>query len=358
MVLVYGDKIQAVSESAHTPEEVRSTLAEIQRSIERRGLLIEHVASSVGVSPSYLQSCLTGRRNLAPSRLVIASRETGVEFTSLAAALDRMVGGTTHLRVSRAAQAYDCSYCGSEIRRSDEYVRLEPSGLTNQAGPVQRFCRSCSELARWLQRLPRRPRRAAERVISTAPDDRQLLLAFAQHVKPTSVRLVDITSTIAAKILANPAGLFELSPSQFEELVLDRLSAMGLHARPVGGGTYRRDGGIDIIFTPPRTFAFPFIGAVQVKHRRDPSNKVGPEPLRELMGVMAAQRFFAAGMIVTNTSFTPDAKDFASRSQSLLRLRDFNDLMRWVADNFLDEAEWRELPTRVQLCEGIWVDLI
>jgi hypothetical protein len=97
---------------------------------------------------------------------------------------------------------------------------------------------------------------------------------------------------------------------------------------------------------------------VQVKHRRDPSSKVGPEPLRELMGVMATHRFFSAGMIVTNTSFTPDAKHFASRSQSLLRLRDFNDLMRWVADNFLDEAEWRELPTRVQLCEGIWVDLI
>jgi hypothetical protein len=349
--------IQSVSKSVHTPEEVRSTLADIRQSIERRGLLIDRVALSVGVSPAYLQSCLSGKRSLAPSRLVIASREAGIEFTRVAAALGKIVGGTTQLRVSRAARAYNCSYCGSEIRRNDEYVRLEPSGLSNQAGAAH-FCRSCSELARWLQRLPHRPRRAAEHMISTAMDDRQLPLAFARHVKPTYVQLVDITSTLAAKILANPAELFELSPPQFEELVVDRLSAMGLDARPVGGGTYRRDGGIDIIFTPPKTFPFPFIGAVQVKHRRDPSSKVGPQPLRELIGVMATNRFFAAGMIVTNTSFTPDAKDFASRNQSLLRLRDFHDLMRWVADNFLDDAAWRDLPTRIQLCEGISVDLI
>jgi restriction endonuclease Mrr len=213
-------------------------------------------------------------------------------------------------------------------------------------------------LARWLQHPPTSPTPGdRQRPASAATDDRQLLLPFALHVKTTYVQLVDITSTLSAKILANPAELFELSPPQFEELVLDRLSVMGLHARPVGGGTYRRDGGIDIIFTPPRTFPFPFIGAVQVKHRRNPSNKVGPEPLRELMGVMAAQRVFAAGMIVTNTGFTPDAKDFASRSQSLLRLRDFHALMRWVADNFLDDAEWRELPTLVQLCEGVSIDL-
>jgi len=125
----------------------------------------------------------------------------------------------------------------------------------------------------------------------------------------------------------------------------------------VGGGAYRRDGGIDIIFTPRKSFPFPFVGAVQVKHRRDPHSKLGPETLRELMGVMATHRLFAAGMVVTNTTFTPDAKDFASRSQSMLRLRDFHDLMRWVADNFTDDAEWREMPKRIELCEGIIVDL-
>jgi hypothetical protein len=62
-------------------------------------------------------------------------------------------------------------------------------------------------------------------------------------------------------------------------------------------------------------------------------------------------------MIVTNTSFTADARDFAARAPALMRLRDFSDLMRWVADNFVDDAEWREIPRRIQLCEGIFVDV-
>jgi hypothetical protein len=323
-------------------------LSEIRQSIERRGLSINHVASVVGLSPSYFQACLDGTRRLAPSRLVVACREAGINFTPVAATLDSVIGGTSYLRVSRAARAYECSYCRSPIRQGDEYVRLEPFGPTRQAGAeVLHFCRTCAVVAQWIQPFP----------TSDGTEDRQLLLPFAQHVKPSCVRLVDISSTLSAKILANPAELHNLSPPQFEELVLDRLIAMGLHAHPVGGGTYRRDGGIDIIFTPPKTFPFPFIGAAQVKLRRDPQSRVGPEPLRELMGVMAAHRFFAAGMIVTNTSFTPDARDFALRSGSMLRLRDFNDLMRWVADNFIDDAEWREIPRQVQLCEGITINL-
>jgi hypothetical protein len=208
-------------------------------------------------------------------------------------------------------------------------------------------------LAGWTQPIPG----IATTETATTNDSQQLLLPFAQHVKPTCVHLVDISSTLSARILANPHELLQLNPPQFEQLVLERLCAMGLDAHPVGGGTFRRDGGIDIVFTPPRTCPFPFLGAVQVKHRRDPHTKVGPEPLRELLGVMAAHRFFAAGMIVTNTTFTADAKDFATRSQSVLRLRDFKDLMRWVADNFTDDAEWRELPKRIQLCDGISIDL-
>jgi transcriptional regulator with XRE-family HTH domain len=351
------------------PAELQSTLAEIRQSIERRGLSTSQLASVVGISPSYLQSCLSGRRRLAPSRLVAACRELGIQFASVAAVLDRMVGENTYLRVSRAAQPYTCFYCGSTIRRNDEYVRLEPFGT-----PVQHFCRSCSVSARWLQSShslredQNRSSDARNHILvhrhqppppnnSTATDDRQLLLPFSQHVKPTCVQLVDISRALSAKILANPAELCNLTPVQFEDFVLDRFSAMGLHAQPVGGGTYRRDGGIDIIFTPPKTFPFPFIGAVQVKHRRDFSSKLGPQPLRELMGVMAAHPFFAAGMIVTNTSFTPDAREFASHAQSMLRLRDFHDLMRWVADNFTDDAEWRELPRRIQLCDGVFVEL-
>lgn len=333
---------------ADVSETVRTILAEIRGGMERRALSAADIAPAVGVSSSYFESCLSGARRLATSRLVLACREVGISFKSVAATLDQLVGQTNYLRMSRAARPYTCSYCGSAINQGSPYIRLEPFGPTRQAGaPILYFCQSCSNLASWMQPVTNLP----------TTDDRQLSLPLAEHVKETRIQLIDVSSPLSSRILSNPDELHRLSPSQFEEFVLDRLHAMGLKAYPVGGGTFRRDGGIDIIFTPVKSYPFPFLGAVQVKHRRDPHSKLGPDPLRELLGVMAANRFFAAGMIVTNTTFTPDAKDFATRCQPVLRLRDFGDLLRWVAENFTDDAEWREIPKRIQLCEGISIDL-
>jgi transcriptional regulator with XRE-family HTH domain len=330
-------------------EAVRPILAEIRSGMKRRSLSGADLASAVGISSSYFESWLSGTRRLAASRVVLACREVGIPFRSVAATLDLLVGDTNYLRISRAARPYICSYCDSAIDQGNPYVRLEPFGPARQTGaPVLYFCRSCSNLAGWIQ--------SATNI--RIADDRQLLLPLAEHVKETRVQLIDVSSPLLSRLLNNPDELHHLNPSQFEEFVLDRLHAMGLKAYPVGGGTFRRDGGIDIIFTPAKPYPFPFLGAVQVKHRRDPHYKLGPDPLRELLGVMAAHRLFSAGMIVTNTSFTPDAKDFAMLCQPILRLRDFKDLTRWVAENFADDAEWREMPKRIQLCEGVSVDLI
>ncbi len=328
------------------PEQLAAILSRIRASIDSRALSADEIASSVGVSPSYLQSRLAGKRRLAASRLVVACREAGIEFSAIAATLDITVGRTTYLRQTRAARPYQCSYCRSTIRQSEVYVRLQPFPARETGAEVLYFCRSCCVLGNWLQESGREAK----------SDDQQLILRFAQHIKPTRVQLVDISDATWTKILANPDELYHLNPPQFEEFVLERLRAMGLDAQPVGK-TFRKDGGIDIIFTPPRTFPFPFLGAVQAKHHRDPRYKVGPRPVREFEGVLASNRLFAAGMIVTNTSFTPDAKDFAMRSQSNLRLRDFQDLRRWICDNFTDDAEWREIPSRIQLCDGILIDL-
>ena len=108
------------------PDRLGTILARIRASIEHRALSADQIAYSVGVSPSYLESCLAGKRRLAPSRLVIACREVGIDFSSVAATLDGIVGETTLLRQTRAARLYECSYCGSAIRQSDVYVRLGP----------------------------------------------------------------------------------------------------------------------------------------------------------------------------------------------------------------------------------------
>lgn len=346
-------------ESAETSEIVRQTVTEARRLLTIQQISVESVANSIGVSASFLNACFQGDRKLALVRLVQVCRIAGLTFKSVTPAIDALAGGTNYLRASRAANSYECSYCGGRIHRHNLYIRLEPFGPTRQSGaPVQYFCESCSSLAGWIQSpLPSIADALEENNAIGMNGGSQLVLPFASHVKETRVELVDLTASLSAKILANPNELFALSPSQFEELVLDRLTAMGLKVAPVGGGTFRRDGGIDIIFTPPRSFPVPFLGAVQVKHRRNPGTTLGPTSLRELAGVLSAQKHFAAGMIVTNTSFSPDARDFATRIGSTLRLRDFQDLMRWVAGNFVDDEEWREMPKAIELCSGLTIPI-
>jgi hypothetical protein len=64
-------------------------------------------------------------------------------------------------------------------------------------------------------------------------------------------------------------------------------------------------------------------------------------------------------LLVTNTSFTKDAVWAATqeRNASFLRLRDFNDLKRWLEDRFGDERDWREIPDRIELAPGVVVEI-
>jgi hypothetical protein len=63
----------------------------------------------------------------------------------------------------------------------------------------------------------------------------------------------------------------------------------------------------------------------------------------------------AAGLLVTNTSFSPDAEWYAREHAKLIRLRDFNDIKRWLFNNFTDDAEWREIPSSIEVCPGVIV---
>jgi restriction endonuclease Mrr len=149
--------------------------------------------------------------------------------------------------------------------------------------------------------------------------------------------------------------IHRITPEQFEEFICDRLSAMGLEPKRVGH-TNRKDGGVDIVFWPRSSSAFPFLGAAQVKHHRDPSAKEGPPNVRDFAGVLAGH-VFNAGILVTNTSFSADAQWFAREHARLLRLREFKDIRRWMFDIFDDDAEWREIPKSIELCPGLVIDL-
>jgi hypothetical protein len=187
--------------------------------------------------------------------------------------------------------------------------------------------------------------------LSPAVDEQLRLPLFA----PFRVELVGIGSFLSEQILKEPSRLYQVSPDEFEEFVCDRLFAMGFELRQVGA-TNRKDGGVDILFWPRLSGAFPFLGAAQIKHHRNPNTKEGPKTVREFAGTIAGHPF-NAGLLVTNTCFSPDAEWFAREHAKLLRLRGFNDIRRWLLNNFSDEAEWREIPKSIELCPGVVINI-
>jgi hypothetical protein len=101
---------------------------------------------------------------------------------------------------------------------------------------------------------------------------------------------------------------------------------------------------------------FPFLVAVQTKHHRNRNWKTGPSPVREFQALIQKQPF-QAGLLVTNTSFTANARWEGEHRAHLVRLRDFEDLTRWIVGDFLDSAESREIPDFIEYAPGrrIWI---
>src|SRR5258708_5194780 len=97
------------------------------------------------------------------------------------------------------------------------------------------------------------------------------------------------------------------------------------------GATRQADGGIDMVVCPRET-VFPYLLAVQVKSHR--SGRPTPvSAVRDFAGAVLAQPV-KGGVLVTNTTFTPDARWFADQRKHIVQLRDFDDLSRWIRDDF------------------------
>ena len=182
----------------------------------------------------------------------------------------------------------------------------------------------------------------------------QLDLPFDELlIQPIRVELVDVSQVLLERLRLAPDEIYRISEEQLEELVCERLAAMGLEARRTGG-TNRKDGGIDIFFW--NGGPFPILGAAQVKHHRTWNRSNGPDVIRDFCGVLATHPF-QFGVVITNTTFTADARWFANHQQGLIRLRDGKDLRKWIADGFVTDELWRTVPAKIELCPGVEIDI-
>lgn len=203
-------------------------------------------------------------------------------------------------------------------------------------------------------------RKTALEFLDSLDDKRQLPLGFELTRNgflkfPPRVELVDISPQILRLLSGEPERLRDATPAFFEDLICDRLEAMGYNLVRVGASAFSKDGGVDILAWPQANVV-PYLMAVQVKHTSLSNRKMGPQPVRDLLGTVQTHGF-NVGLLVTNTTFTPDALWIAEQRPFLVQLRDFEDLRRWLRNDFLQEHEWRDLPSQIELCPGVVINL-
>lgn len=102
--------------------------------------------------------------------------------------------------------------------------------------------------------------------------------------------------------------LSQIDWREFELLVTDYFRRQGFLAHLNGGGG--ADGGVDVVLQKGQDHYL-----VQCKHWR--ALRVGVQTVRELYGLMAAQRM-AGGFVVTSGEFTAEARNFAQGREIVL----------------------------------------
>lgn len=257
--------------------------------------------------------------------------------------------GKATLRIHPLLDVPLCSSCKSA--RADKY------GYITKTRTLQEFRLRVTEL----ETLPRHEvdnphyKSGPPMQLFLLPSVKELAERKWGSSEPYIVTLAEFGPEQMEWLLADSERLKHLSPERFEYFVADRLECMGFGVQLVGH-TNQRDGGVDII-AYPKTVSFPFLLAVQVKHRRS-DRKIGAPDVRNFHSVLSsANGPFSLGILVTNTTFTADAQWFADNNSALLRLRGIQDLRRWLKEDFANEHEWREIPDEVVLGPSIRIKI-
>lgn len=176
-------------------------------------------------------------------------------------------------------------------------------------------------------------------------------LGLVQSPKAAIVKVVDVSSSLEQLLREDPTYLRRLSPTEFEHFVADRLRRMGFEVTLVGG-TFAPDGGIDLVASRHVPGVGPFLIAGQIKHHAG-GRKTDRTAVDRLLSWQGSE--FQLGLLVTNTEFTRHALWAAQqdRNRTFLRLRDFDDLKRWIEGDFWCEEDWIQIPDEVEVAPGI-----
>jgi restriction endonuclease Mrr len=124
----------------------------------------------------------------------------------------------------------------------------------------------------------------------------------------------------------HPQKMYQLEPRKFEELVAAILKDLGYSIELTA---HSADGGVDIFATQKSKIGEVLL-IVDCK-RYAAVNHVGVEIVRALYGICEQLRASMA-MVATTSFFTRPAQEFQRTASHRLSLKDYNDLVSWLAD--------------------------
>ncbi|MDP1989532.1 MAG: restriction endonuclease [Syntrophales bacterium] len=134
-----------------------------------------------------------------------------------------------------------------------------------------------------------------------------------------------LSTQLLEELAKRPKLMYQLEPRKFEELVAKLLEDQGCDVTLT---KRTRDGGYDL-FGSMKTGPTEVVFLAECK-RYSPENKVGVELVRNLYGVTEIHKA-NLGLLITSSTFTPDAQQEKIRIGPRISLKDYEDLKIWLA---------------------------
>lgn len=167
-------------------------------------------------------------------------------------------------------------------------------------------------------------RKLFDQVVNSLSDDDVLQQTMTEDELYGLFGLKKHTPVQNSHITNQASDFHSLSPREFEIYVGDLFSRMGYSTKVT---KETNDGGVDIYAKLQKSSQTEHV-IIQCKHKEDPRSSVDVQKIRELFGVLSADRKLTTAILVTNGRFSRGAVEFALKNG--VELIDGHKLQRYV----------------------------
>jgi restriction system protein len=209
------------------------------------------------------------------------------------------------------------------VLKSASNFSLDPADLTRLANAVNGYPLALQLIASLVRTND--PGEIARLLAGNFYDLSDLVSAPSSEIidiaKPV---IISASEALVRNLQKRPEDLLRISPRNFEMVLAELLTDMGWEVELTKA---TRDGGKDILAYMNTSIGRLLCLVEAKKYRKD--RKIGVDLVRTLYGTLCDYQANSA-MMVTTSTFSPDAHEFQQRHQYQLSLRDYSDVVTWI----------------------------